>query len=203
MNPALIRLLPPGVVVTVAVWCGWPASQSRFEDLPASAARAARWKTSDLHVTEVSCPTVDPFAAVLQPATQALPTAAAEEPPKEGPSPPTSAELLAYIQLEGFGTAGGQQWAVVNGRPRSVGDVVLQRGRFPWACQLTQIADDHVVIQCGPASFDVHAAKRAAGQRPAAPASEPGSLPATVVPPPPPAIIPSPQRRDLISGATS
>ncbi len=203
MNPTLVRLLPPGLVVTVAIWCGWPTNPSTFEDLPASAARAARWKASDLQVPQVACPTVDPFAAVLQPATQALPTAAIVEPPQEGPTPPTSAELLAYIQLEGFGTAGGRQWAVVNGRPRSVGDVVLPQGHFPWACQLAQIADDHVVIRCGPASIDIRRSQRGRRQASAAAASESGPLPTDGISPPPPPIIPDPRRHDLATGATS
>lgn len=146
MNSIVHRYAPPALVIGAGLFFGWPPAEPF--DLGDEIVRtgSVRWRSDDLASPTWIEPASDPFREVLLAKQQVAETENAELVVK--PTGPPEAELKAALRLDGFAEMGGRTWAVVNGRPRLVGDTVTTSDANRHRCEVVSIASDHVTVRC-------------------------------------------------------
>jgi hypothetical protein len=148
MNPTVQKYAPPMIVLGAALYLGWPPAAPLDLGENLVQAKAVRWKSRDLEPPTAPGTIVDPFRPVLVVAAEPTPVAAAAEDAVAAPPGPTVDELRAAVKLSGIANTGGRAWAILNGRPRLVGEVIKTDDKAVPNCKLVAIEKDHVLLQC-------------------------------------------------------
>lgn len=192
MNPTVQRYLPPILVFGAALYFGWPPAEPLDLGEDVVRANSVRWRPEDLAEPVVIKPAADPFEAVLvasdemevEPETGKL--VAATTPP--GPAPEV---IQAGLQLDGIAMMGNRLWAVLNGRPRLPGDLILTNDANRHTCEIVSVHSDRIVVRCEETLAEIRprpagtARPVAAKHAPTATEGNTPTAPVGIVPPPP------------------
>jgi len=189
MNPLLQRYLPPLLVFGAALFFGWPPSAPLDLGDDVVRATSVRWRPDDLVDPPVIEPASNPFQAVLVADEASIVEPELAQPTR--PAGPTAEVLTSGLRLDGIASMGGRRWAVLNSRPRLVGDLVRTSDTERHQCEIVSIETDHVVVRCQETVAKLQP-RPAGSQRPAAASQVPAAAPdrdnqpsADEVPPPP------------------
>lgn len=144
MNPVVQRYLPPAIVLGSAIYFGMPPAEPLDLGEDIVRATSVRWDKDDLENPQLPTIVTDPFREVI--VANAQTEDVVDEP--EVPSGPQPADLQAGLTLDGFADTAGRRWAILNGRPRLVGDTVLTTGMAPYTCEIVAVEADRVLVRC-------------------------------------------------------
>ena len=160
MNALVQKFAPPAIVFSTAIYLGLPPAAPL--DLGESVVKAAtvRWKKDDLKAPVINRLPVDPFAEVLvaseemevEPDTGKLVVATK-------PAGPEPDAIQSALTLSGIASMGGRSWAVMNGKPRLEGDVVVTNDSDRYRCTIVSVERDHVVVSCEETTVKIRPAK--------------------------------------------
>lgn len=145
MNPIVQRYLPPLIVIGAAFYFGWPPSKPLDLGEDIVRATSVRWKPDALSDPAVPQITADPFREVM--VDEPDPAAAQSDQP-ETPAGPDPGTIRAGLTLDGFADTSGRRWAIINGRPRLLGDMVSTTGAEVLVCEIISVQEDRVVVRC-------------------------------------------------------
>lgn len=156
MNPTLQRFGPPILVFGAALYLGWPPAESVDYGSDVVKAKAVRWKPADLEPPKIITTVKNPFEAVLV-ASDEL-----EVEPETGklvvstkPAGPPADAIQQGLAIDGIAVMGSSRWAVINGRPQIVGDVVNTTDSDRFACEIIDIQSDHIRVRSEGVEFRV------------------------------------------------
>ena len=149
MNYLIQRFGTPSMVLGIAVYLGWPTTSSTNYDDAVARAKSVRWRPQDLANPPDIASTIDPFREVL------VTTEKTVVEPETGklvaqtkPAGPPQSELESGLVIEGIAQMGGRHWAIINGRPRLLGDELQTSDAKRHSCEILAIEDDRVVVRC-------------------------------------------------------
>ncbi|MDA8744059.1 hypothetical protein N9N28_05450 [Rubripirellula amarantea] len=157
MSPNVQKLLPPSLVIGAAIYFGWPPSGSTVVNEGIARATSVRWRADDLEPPAIPSITVDPFASVLVvTAEKEVEEETGKLIPATRPAGPPERELRAGLSLTGIANIAGQQWAILNNRPRLPGDVLKTNDNNRHECEIVSVERDHVLVRCEETIAKIH-----------------------------------------------